>query len=450
MSNCVEYPEMISAYIDGELSDADKLRLEAHLIDCEHCSSLLEIYRGISSAINDSLEPAPQSLSEGVMQRIAGVDAAQIASNTKKFKIVGMLMTKVLPAAACLAFLLLTVPRLFGISKQLSASQNDSALMTPSISGSSSSPGAQPPWPGAQSSPGAAPSGVTGGIFDTEHEEERAEASMGDADEDSNYASRDESGIEIAPASSPGYTPDPASFGESAAEPAPSPSLSPPLTQPSSPSPSPALSSSSPSSAPPSVSLPPERNDQDAGPGTEPGAGLGTGPGAGPGTEEAPLLGFATEAMTDPSAPESFIEVEETPEEDSISGEYGIAPETSLSIPGATAEAEPGLTTDQAPESIIDAEPLAPGEAGGETTAFGDADAPLSGVYAIITIHGDLPAILERQSPDTISSNGELTYTIDRDVAIALIGEISGSDGVTINLIDENGDRALVCYTPGD
>ena len=121
MNNCGEYMELISAYADGELSESDKLLTEEHLSVCENCASILEIYRGVRIAVDESSQNAPESLCVKVMERVKNDNTALIAEKMKKLKTVNMILTRYLPMAACLAFLLLTVPRLIGIGRYNSA-----------------------------------------------------------------------------------------------------------------------------------------------------------------------------------------------------------------------------------------------------------------------------------------------------------------------------------------
>ena len=115
MDNCMEHMEMVSAYIDGELSAYDRQRLEDHLRVCANCSSIFDAYRGISHAVSESLAPAPETLCSGVMERISRIDTVRAAANMKKFKTVNIILTRLVPVAACIVFLLLTVPRIIGL-----------------------------------------------------------------------------------------------------------------------------------------------------------------------------------------------------------------------------------------------------------------------------------------------------------------------------------------------
>ena len=171
MKKCVEFVELISAYADGELSDHEKERCEAHLETCENCSALLDLYRGISTAVIDSCVPAPEALCRGVMEKIlqggatvttvkssavatvtainakaAGESITTVkssatgtAANAGKREVIRLVLTRYVPVAACLAIVLLALPRIidtnrnnpppmFGMSDVLSSSmpaQND-------------------------------------------------------------------------------------------------------------------------------------------------------------------------------------------------------------------------------------------------------------------------------------------------------------------------------------
>ena len=115
MNDCTKYMELISAFIDGELSESESLRLLGHLEECANCSSILKAYSGISKAISEDHVPVPRSLSPSVMEKIANVDTGRIASNLKTYNTVHRVMTRYLPIAACLAFLILAAVLVPGV-----------------------------------------------------------------------------------------------------------------------------------------------------------------------------------------------------------------------------------------------------------------------------------------------------------------------------------------------
>jgi len=110
MNNCSEYTELISAYADGELTDSDRQRVEIHLSTCESCSALLEVFREISSSVNEIGIPTPDTLRTGIMEQVLLEGTAPIPDNAKKpTKARGMIF-RFAPIAACLALVLLTLP----------------------------------------------------------------------------------------------------------------------------------------------------------------------------------------------------------------------------------------------------------------------------------------------------------------------------------------------------
>lgn len=126
MNSCIDFSENISAYADGELAQQDRLRLEEHLGACESCSGLLELYLGISSAMDESAAPVPEALCSGVMEKIlsegtAATDATLPAANAAPpagkpttRKPVRLILLRYVPMAACLALVLLTLPFIIG------------------------------------------------------------------------------------------------------------------------------------------------------------------------------------------------------------------------------------------------------------------------------------------------------------------------------------------------
>ena len=126
MSNCAEYMELISAYVDGELTDADKQKLEGHLSACENCSALLDMYREASGVIADSCVAAPESLLTIVMDEVLREDRARAAIKTKRRRTARIVLTRYVPIAACLALAILVLPRLFGPNRTSSNQMSDS------------------------------------------------------------------------------------------------------------------------------------------------------------------------------------------------------------------------------------------------------------------------------------------------------------------------------------
>ncbi len=71
MKPCDEYLLALSAFVDGELAEAERAALEAHLNECEGCRRWLSELGAMRAAF-DTLEeePAPDGFAEGVMARL--------------------------------------------------------------------------------------------------------------------------------------------------------------------------------------------------------------------------------------------------------------------------------------------------------------------------------------------------------------------------------------------
>ena len=333
MNDCTEFQDLISAYVDGELTEADKASLEAHMSACADCSAILEIYRSISTAVDGSLEPAPESLHTGVMEKIRNADDAQLSARIRKFKTVNVIFSRYVPIAACLVFILLVAARLFG----------GGGLLNKSDSGSTS----------LEAAPSSAPSSAAnaaGGSMNLESQDEQ----------DSN--ARDEGGF--------GGT---AGMNDSASPPAAAPN---------------------PDAPPLETADDQARNGNNAA--TNPAAAA---PSAAPSAELGPPQMSGQEAEDAKPEPEEVND-------------------------GMAANVAPDMDE---PESVL-----------------------LPGVYAVIMIRGKLPALLSEYEPEDAATGGVRFYILPRAAADALIAEISGSAGVSVNLSDENGEYAHVYYTPGE
>lgn len=69
--NCEQYTDLISARLDGELSDKETARLDAHLAECPRCRELLrELEEMMAALAQEETVQAPETLSRGVLDRI--------------------------------------------------------------------------------------------------------------------------------------------------------------------------------------------------------------------------------------------------------------------------------------------------------------------------------------------------------------------------------------------
>lgn len=97
VDSCEKIMPMLSAYMDGELSEAEAVEVEKHISACELCSLTLESYRAINS---DTLTvQAPDGFTERVMAKV------KAESKPKKRKIIPFRQATL--AAAMVALVLL-------------------------------------------------------------------------------------------------------------------------------------------------------------------------------------------------------------------------------------------------------------------------------------------------------------------------------------------------------
>lgn len=82
MKSCEKYIELISACIDGEISDADRSELEIHLEFCSECKKVAEAFAAISGSFPKE-EAVPENFTSGTMAKIKA--EAQKPVGIKKF-----------------------------------------------------------------------------------------------------------------------------------------------------------------------------------------------------------------------------------------------------------------------------------------------------------------------------------------------------------------------------
>ena len=99
MRSCEEYREMISALLDGELPEAERAGLEAHIASCAACAETYDAF----AALTLPEEEVPATLHADIMARVAPAQKAlrgqRILARTRAW----------LTAAACLVFVVGTL-----------------------------------------------------------------------------------------------------------------------------------------------------------------------------------------------------------------------------------------------------------------------------------------------------------------------------------------------------
>jgi len=78
MLSCDNYKALISALIDDEISDADRVSLMAHLVECEECRLYWEDQIAIHEAAADLTAAAPAGFTESVMARVRVTKQEQV------------------------------------------------------------------------------------------------------------------------------------------------------------------------------------------------------------------------------------------------------------------------------------------------------------------------------------------------------------------------------------
>ena len=70
--NCEQMTLLMSAWLDGELSEREEQQMKEHLEQCPECRALMEQLQALHTSFSDLEEiPAPEGFAEGVMERIA-------------------------------------------------------------------------------------------------------------------------------------------------------------------------------------------------------------------------------------------------------------------------------------------------------------------------------------------------------------------------------------------
>ena len=70
--NCEQMTLLMSAWLDGELSEMEERQMREHLEQCPECRELMEQLQALHTSFSDLEEiPAPEGFADSVMERIA-------------------------------------------------------------------------------------------------------------------------------------------------------------------------------------------------------------------------------------------------------------------------------------------------------------------------------------------------------------------------------------------
>ena len=140
MTECEKYQELISAMLDGELTESEQAQVEAHIKDCDECRAMYEVFAAVGGVLATD-EDVPDTLHSGIMEK---VNAAAKANKTQR-KIIRL--RPILAAAACLVVVVGTALALKGNLPGMKSAESEApaaadAPMMMAISGAARSDGA--------------------------------------------------------------------------------------------------------------------------------------------------------------------------------------------------------------------------------------------------------------------------------------------------------------------
>ena len=135
MPDCEKYFDLISAYIDGELTASEEAELQTHLASCSHCRAVYDALAGLSGQLRSSLEEPPEDLAQNVMSAVraeCGYPLAGVSGEKKKRR--NVIFRRTALAAACVAVVILAVPTLSKFGRMGSSGSADNMVPAPSAS----------------------------------------------------------------------------------------------------------------------------------------------------------------------------------------------------------------------------------------------------------------------------------------------------------------------------
>ena len=100
MKPCLAYLELMNAVLDGEATEFEVARLQAHLDTCPACAALYEDLKALRAGSDALVVPAPAGLTQAVLAQIKAESTPKIAALPKKKK-ANRWFPMVAAAAAC-------------------------------------------------------------------------------------------------------------------------------------------------------------------------------------------------------------------------------------------------------------------------------------------------------------------------------------------------------------
>lgn len=120
MKHCDEYSELISAFIDNEISDQEAEQLKSHLAACPDCRAYLLYLEKIHTETAALAQQVPDGFSSRVMQSIAASEKAQKRFVFARFKFTAI--------AAAIVLLVFAAGRLESFFPQIAENSSDAAV----------------------------------------------------------------------------------------------------------------------------------------------------------------------------------------------------------------------------------------------------------------------------------------------------------------------------------
>jgi anti-sigma factor RsiW len=66
---CREFVELVTDYLEGTLPERDRVRMEAHLADCDGCTGYLEDMRRMVGSLHATPDPPPDDATREALLR---------------------------------------------------------------------------------------------------------------------------------------------------------------------------------------------------------------------------------------------------------------------------------------------------------------------------------------------------------------------------------------------
>jgi anti-sigma factor RsiW len=66
---CREFVELVTSYLEGTLPEHDRVRMDAHLAECDGCAGYLEDMRTLVGSLHETPEPPPDEATRDALLR---------------------------------------------------------------------------------------------------------------------------------------------------------------------------------------------------------------------------------------------------------------------------------------------------------------------------------------------------------------------------------------------